>query len=103
MAVERLTNDLSSPTFIVQESTFFILEELAPCINQVLTKLSSLNLQRDNDIIVKTIAKTMWCSVDFQCVKNLESFIKKEISNNFKEILKKLCWFSEYRNLYFYK
>ena len=41
------------------------------------------------DIIVKTIAEILCCNVDFQCVKNSESFIKKKHSIILKRLLKK--------------
>ena len=63
-------------------------KELALCINQHLTELLSLNL-RDKDILVKTIAEFVWCNVDFQCVKNLECFIKHKYSIILQRLLQK--------------
>ena len=73
----------------MQESTFIILEELASCIHQHLTELLSLNLKHNKEIIIKTIAEIVWCNVDLQCVRNLESFIKNKYSIILKRLLKK--------------
>ena len=72
----------------MQESTFVIVEELTPCINQHITELLPLNLQRNKAIIVKTIAEIVQCNVDLQCVKNLESVIKNKYSMILKRLLK---------------
>ena len=62
----------------MQESTFFVLEELNFCISQDLEELLILNLQRAKDMIFETIGEIVWYNVNFQCVKNLENFVKKK-------------------------
>ena len=60
VSVERVSKNSLSHPFTMQESTFFVLEELNFCISQHLEELLILNLKRAKDIIVETIGEIVW-------------------------------------------
>ena len=60
VSLERVpSNSLSPHPFTMNESTFLILSELSPCIEQHLEELSSSNLQNVKNVIVKIIGERL--------------------------------------------
>ena len=75
----------------MQESKCFVLEELNFCISQHLKELFLFNLQGAKDIFVETVGELEWHNVNFQCMKNLENFVKQNVYQVLKKLFLKKC------------
>ena len=78
--------------FMLQETTFAVLQEVSLCIDHHLLEQSVIPFQRKEEVIIETIAEGISCNVKSPCAKSVKTYIQKYYLTLKNKTMRKLAF-----------